>query len=397
MTDAFIYDAVRTPRGKGRKDGSLHEVTPVRLAVTALQALRDRNKLDTHLVDDIVLGCVMPIGEQGADIARTAAVVAGYAETVSGVQVNRFCASGLEAVNMAARTTMLGEGDFYLAGGVESMSRAPWVMPKPETGLPRGEQTMYDTTLGWRMVNPRMAQLYSTESMGETGENVAERHGVSRDDQDQFALRSHQRAVAAAEDGRFAEEIVPVPVDGDGALERDEGPRPDTSIEKLAKLRPAFRDGGSVTAGNSSTLNDGAACLLIGTADAAEQLGTEPLARIVSFGVSGVDPAVMGMGPAEAIPKALAAAGLRMGDVDLVEINEAFASQVLACARELGIDDERLNVNGGAIALGHPLGCSGARLMTTLVRELRRRGGRYGVASLCVGVGQGLATVVEAV
>jgi acetyl-CoA acetyltransferase family protein len=278
------------------------------------------------------------------------------------------------------------------------MSRAPWVVPKPERGLPRGEQTMYDTTLGWRMVNPRMQELYSTESMGETGENVAERHSISRDDQDAFALRSHQRAVAAAEDGRFAEEIVPVKLDGDdGDVERDEGPRADTSLEKLAKLKPAFREGGTVTAGNSSTLNDGAACLLIGTEKAAEDLGAEPLARIVSVGVAGVDPAVMGMGPAEAIPRALDAGDVKLDDVDLIEINEAFASQVLACARQLGIDEERLNVNGGAIALGHPLGCSGARLMTTMVRELRRRGGRYGVASLCVGVGQGLATVVETV
>jgi len=395
MPEALILDAVRTPMGRYR--GGLAGVRPDDLAAHVVAAVVQRSGVDPGRIADVYMGAANQAGEDNRDVARMAVLLAGLPVSVPGATVNRLCASGLEALNMAARAAMLGEGDFYLAGGVESMSRAPWVMPKPETGLPRGEQTMYDTTLGWRMVNPRMAQLYSTESMGETGENVAERHGVSRSEQDEFALRSHQRAVAAAEDGRFAEEIVPVPVDGDGALERDEGPRPDTSIEKLAKLRPAFRDGGSVTAGNSSTLNDGAACLLIGTADAAEQLGTEPLARIVSFGVSGVDPAVMGMGPAEAIPKALAAAGLRMGDVDLVEINEAFASQVLACARELGIDDERLNVNGGAIALGHPLGCSGARLMTTLVRELRRRGGRYGVASLCVGVGQGLATVVEAV
>jgi len=256
---------------------------------------------------------------------------------------------------------------------------------------------MYDTTLGWRMVNPRMAELYSTESMGETGENVAERYHVSREDQDAFALRSHQRAIAASEDGRFGEEIVPVELSDDGAVEHDEGPRPDTSLEKLAKLKPAFRDEGTVTAGNSSTLNDGAACLVIGSERGAEQFGAKPLARIVAFGVAGIDPAVMGMGPAEAIPRALAAADLKLDDIELIEINEAFASQVLACAEQLGIDEERLNVNGGAIALGHPLGCSGARLMTTLVHELRRRGGRYGIASLCVGVGQGLATVVEAV
>jgi acetyl-CoA acetyltransferase family protein len=317
--------------------------------------------------------------------------------SVPGATVNRLCASGLEAVNMATRAVKLGEGDLYLAGGVESMSRAPWVLPKPESGLPRGEQTLFDTTLGWRMVNPRMAERYSTESMGETGENVAERYDVSREDQDLFGLRSHQRAVAAAEDGRFVEEIVPVPL-GDGeTLERDEGPRPDTSLEKLAKLRPAFREGGTVTAGNSSTLNDGAACLVIGSEKGAEGTGAEPIARVLGFGVAGVDPAVMGMGPAEAIPRALQATGLRLDDVDLIEINEAFASQVLACARLLGIEEERLNVNGGAIALGHPLGCSGARLMTTLAHELRRRGGRYGIAALCVGVGQGLATVIESV
>ena len=281
------------------------------------------------------------------------------------------------------------------------MSRAPWVVEKPERGLPRGAQTMHDTTLGWRMVNPRMAELgVSTESMGETGENVAERYGVSREDQDAFALRSHRRAVAAAEAGLLAEEIVPIEAPQGRetvTVEADEGPRPDASLEKLAALRPVFREGGTVTAGNASTLNDGAACLLIASEAGAEQLGAEPLARIVSFGVAGVDPAYMGIGPVEAVPRALAAAGLSLEEIDLVELNEAFASQALACARELGIDEERLNVNGGAIALGHPLGCSGARLATTLVRELRRRGGRYGLATLCVGVGQGLATVFEAV
>ena len=328
-------------------------------------------------------------------MSKHASDFAGLPVETPGVTVNRLCASGLEAVNMAARAVKLGEGDFYLAGGVESMSRAPWVLPKPEKGLARGEQTLFDTTLGWRMINPRMAERYSTESMGETGENVAERYSISREDQDAWGLRSHQRAVAATEDGRFGEEIVAVETD-DGTVERDEGPRADTSLEKLAKLRASFREGGTVTAGNSSTLNDGAACLLIGSEQAAEDLGAEPLARVVGFGVAGVDPAVMGMGPAEAIPRALDATDLKLEDIDLIEINEAFASQVLACARELGIDEERLNVNGGAIALGHPLGCSGARLITTLARELRRRGGRYGIASLCVGVGQGLATVVEA-
>jgi acetyl-CoA acetyltransferase family protein len=281
------------------------------------------------------------------------------------------------------------------------MSRAPWVVEKPERGLPRGPRTMHDTTLGWRMVNPRMAELgVSTESMGETGENVAERHGVSREDQDAFALRSHQRAIAAAEAGRFAEEIVPIeaPRGRETVLvEADEGPRPDASLEKMAKLRPVFREGGTVTAGNASTLNDGAACLLVASERGVEKLGAEPLARVLGSGVAGVDPAYMGIGPALAVPRALAASDLSLDQIDLVELNEAFASQVLACARELGIDEDRLNVNGGAIALGHPLGCSGARLTTTLVRELRRRGGRYGIATMCVGVGQGLATVFEAV
>jgi acetyl-CoA acetyltransferase family protein len=281
------------------------------------------------------------------------------------------------------------------------MSRAPWVVLKPETGLPRGPQTMHDTALGWRLINPRMAERYSTESMGETGENVAERYRISRSEQDRFALQSHMRAVAATREGRFADELLPVeapPAAGRGEptlVEVDEGPRADTSLEKLAKLRPAFREGGTVTAGNASTLNDGAACLVLASADRAEAMDAEPLARIVSIGVAGVDPAYMGVGPIPAIRRAVDAAGMSLDDVDLVEINEAFASQVLACVGELGIDEERLNVNGGAIALGHPLGCSGARLMTSLVWELRRRRARFGVAALCVGVGQGVATLVE--
>jgi acetyl-CoA acetyltransferase family protein len=345
------------------------------------------------------VGAANQAGEDNRDVARMAALLAGLPVETPGVTVNRLCASGLEAVNQASRALRLGEGDLYLAGGIESMSRAPWVVTKPEAGLPRGERTMHDTALGWRLVNPRMAERYSTESMGETAENVAERYGISRPDQDEFALRSHQRAVDANQSGRFSEEIVPVEAPGDGAgpelVESDEGPRPDTSLEKLGKLRPVFRKGGTVTAGNASTLNDGAACLVLASERKAAELAAEPLARVVSVGVAGVDPAVMGMGPVRAIPRALEAAGLALDDIDLIEINEAFASQVLACARELGIDEERLNVNGGAIALGHPLGCSGARLLTTLAWELRRRGARFGIASLCVGVGQGVATVIE--
>ncbi len=399
MPEAYVLDAVRTPMGAYR--GALSGVRPDNLAAHTIRAVVERSGVDPERIVDVYLGAANQSGEDNRDVARMAALLAGLPYRVPGATVNRLCASGLEAVNAASRAVKLSEGDFYLAGGVESMSRAPWVVEKPERGLPRGPQTMHDTTLGWRMVNPRMAELsVSIESMGETGENVAERYGVSREDQDAFALRSHQRAVAAAEAGKLAEEIAPIEAPKGRetvVVGSDEGPRPDASPEKMAKLRPVFREGGTVTAANASTLNDGAACLLIGSEQAAAELGAEPLARVVAFGVAGVDPAYMGIGPVEAIPRALAAADLSLDQIDLVEINEAFASQVLASARELGIEEERLNINGGAIALGHPLGCSGARLAGTLVRELRRRNGRYGVVSLCVGVGQGLATVFEAV
>lgn len=400
MSEALIIDAVRTPMGGYR--GALSGIRPDDLAAHVVSAAVERTGLDPSRIDDVYMGAANQSGEDNRDVARMAALLAGLPADVPGVTVNRLCASGLEAINQASRALRLGEGALYLAGGVESMSRAPWVMPKPETGLPRGEQTLYDTTLGWRMVNPRMAELYSTESMGETGENVAARYGVSREEQDRFALQSHRRAVAAQREGRFAEQIVPIEVpprrrgEEPVTLSDDEGPRDNTSLEKLAKLKPAFREGGTVTAGNSSTLNDGAACLVLANEEAASELGREPIARVVSIGVAGVDPAYMGIGPMIAIPKALERAGLELDQVDLIELNEAFASQVLACADGLGIDEERLNVNGGAIALGHPLGCSGARLMTSLVWELHRRGGRYGIATLCVGVGQGVATVVEA-
>jgi 3-oxoadipyl-CoA thiolase len=400
MADAYVIDAVRTPMGAYR--GALSGVRPDDLAAHAIGAVLERTGVDPAEIVDVYFGAANQSGEDNRDVARMAALLAGLPDSVPGATVNRLCASGLEAVNCAARAVKLGEGDFYLAGGVESMSRAPWVVGKPEQGLPRGEQTMHDTTLGWRFVNPRMAEVgVSTESMGETGENVAERYGVSREDQDAFALRSHQRAVAAAEAGLFAEEIVPIKAPRGRretvVVEADEGPRPDASLEKMAKLRPVFREGGTVTAGNASTLNDGAACLLVASEAGVEKLDAKPLARVLASGVAGVDPAYMGIGPAVAVPRALAAAGLSLDQVDLIELNEAFASQVLACARELGIEEDRLNVNGGAIALGHPLGCSGARLATTLVRELRRRNGRYGIATMCVGVGQGLATVFEAV
>jgi 3-oxoadipyl-CoA thiolase len=399
VAEAYVIDAVRTPMGAYR--GALSGVRPDDLAAHTIAAVVDRTGLDPERVADVYFGAANQAGEDNRDVARMAALLAGLPHSVPGATVNRLCASGLEALNAAARAVKLGEGEYYLAGGVESMSRAPWVVGKPERGLPRGPQTMHDTTLGWRFVNPRMAELgASTESMGETGENVAERYGISREDQDAFGLRSHQRAVAAAAAGVFAEEIVPIEAPQGRetvTVDTDEGPRADASLEKMAKLRPAFREGGTVTAGNASTLNDGAACTLIASEQGAEGLGAEPLARVVAFGVAGVDPAYMGIGPALAIPRALDAAGLTLEQIDLIELNEAFASQVLACARELGIDEEKLNVNGGAIALGHPLGCSGARLATTLVRELRRRGGKYGIATMCVGVGQGLATVFESV
>jgi 3-oxoadipyl-CoA thiolase len=385
----------------GAYRGALSSVRPDDLAAHVIGAVVERSGVDPERIVDVYFGAANQSGEDNRDVARMAALLAGQPQSVPGATVNRLCASGLEAVNSAARAIKTGEGDVYLAGGVESMSRAPWVVEKPERGLPRGPQTMHDTTLGWRMINPRMTELgVSTESMGETGENVAKRFGVSREDQDAFALRSHQRAVAAAEAGKLAEEIVPIEAPRGREtiiVAADQGPRPDASLEALAKLRPVFREGGTVTAGNASTLNDGAACLLLVSEKAAEEIGAEPLARVVAPGVAGVDPAIMGIGPVKAVPRALANAGLTLDQIDLVELNEAFASQVIASARELGIDEERLNVNGGAIALGHPLGCSGARLTTTLVRELRRRGGKFGIATLCVGVGQGLATVFEAV
>jgi 3-oxoadipyl-CoA thiolase len=351
-------------------------------------------------VDDVILGCTNAAGEDNRNVARMALLLAGLPVEVPGVTVNRLCASGLEAIAQAARAVRCGDADLMLAGGVESMSRSPFVMLKPERSLPRGDMKLVDTTIGWRFVNPRMEGMHGTDSMGETAENVAERYGVSRSDQDSYALESHRRAVAAAEAGRFDEEIVtveaPQPKGPPVTVHSDEGPRADTDLERLAKLRPAFREGGSVTAGNSSQINDGAACVVVCSSERASSLGLEPLARVVSSGVAGVDPAVMGIGPVPASRKALERAGLSIDDIDLVELNEAFASQTLASARELGIPHEKLNVNGGAIALGHPLGSSGARLVTSLVYEMRRRDARYGLATMCIGVGQGMAMVLEA-
>ena len=397
MPDAVIIDALRTPIG--RYGGVLSSVRPDDLAARVVEQAVARRGLDPAGVEDVYMGCTNAAGEDNRDVARMAALLAGLPVEVPGVTVNRLCASGLEAVNQAGRAIAMGDADLLLAGGVESMSRSPLVTLKPERSFPRGGMELVDTTLGWRFVNPRMAESYSTESMGETAENVAERYGVAREDQDDFALESHRRAVAAAEAGRFDEEIVtvdaPQPKGDPVTVHADEGPRADTSRERLASLRPAFREGGSVTAGNSSQINDGAACLVLASEERAAQLGAEPLARLVTSAAAGVDPAYMGIGPIPATRKALEKAGLTIDDIDLVELNEAFASQALACARELEIPHEKLNVNGGAIALGHPLGCSGARLLTTLVWELRRRGARRGLATMCVGVGQGVATVVE--
>ena len=393
----MIVDAVRTPIG--RYAGVLSTVRPDDLAARVVEAVVARGDLPPDSIDDVILGATNQAGEDNRNVARMAALLAGLPVEVPGATVNRLCASGLEAVSQAARAVRVGEGDLLLGGGVESMSRAPFVMLKPDRAFPRGPREMVDTTLGWRLVNPRMEERYSTEAMGETAENVAERYGVSREDQDEFALESHRRAVAATEAGRFDDEVVTVEVaqrkGPPVTVHSDEGPRPDTTLERLASLRPAFREGGTVTAGNSSQLNDGAACLVVCSEERARELDREPLARVVATAAAGVDPAYMGVGPVPATRKALALAGLRVDDLDLVELNEAFAAQVLASIRELGIPHEKLNVNGGAIALGHPLGSSGARLLGTLIWELRRRGGRYGLATMCIGVGQGLAMIVE--
>ena len=396
--DAIIADALRTPIG--RYAGQLAGVRPDDLAGRVIGAAVERNGIDPAAVDEVYMGCTNQAGEDNRNVARMGLLLAGLPVEVPGVTVNRLCASGLEAVIQGARQVRLGEADIALAGGVESMSRAPLVMLKPERGFPRGNPELADTTIGWRFVNPRMAELHGTDSMGETAENVAERYAVSREDQDAFALESHRRALAADEAGRFDDELVTVDVPqpkGDPlTVHADEGPRPDSTLERLAALRPVFRAGGSVTAGNSSQINDGAACLVITTAERAAALNREPLARIVSSAAAGVEPSYMGVGPVPAVRRALASAGLSVADIDLVELNEAFAAQVLASMRELGFEHERLNVNGGAIALGHPLGCTGARLIGTLAHELRRRGGRYGVVTMCIGVGQGMAAVIEA-
>src|SRR6187431_3827254 len=397
LREAWIVEAVRTPIG--RYGGALASVRPDDLAAAVLRGLVDRAGVDPALVEDVILGCANQAGEDNRDVARMALLLAGFPVEVGGLTVNRLCGSGLQAVNSAAHAIEVGDGDVFIGGGVESMTRAPFVMAKPEAAFDRGERQMYDTTLGWRFVNPALAAMHYPYSMGETAENVAERWEVGRDLQDAFALASQQKAVAAIEGGRFDGQIVPITIPqrkGDPiVVSRDEHPRADTSSEALGKLRPAFRENGTVTAGNSSGINDGASAVLLVEASRARELGLKPLARIVSTAVAGVDPAVMGIGPVPATRKALERASLGVKDLDLVELNEAFASQAVACVRELGLDPERVNVDGGAIALGHPLGMSGARLAVSLLHELRRREGRYGLATLCVGVGQGQAAIFE--
>jgi 3-oxoadipyl-CoA thiolase len=397
MQDAVIVDAVRTPIG--RYGGALKDVRPDDLAATVIAEIVRRNGVDPAEIEDVVLGCANQAGEDNRNVARMALLLARLPVSVGGQTVNRLCGSGLQAINSAAQAIQTGQGEVFVAGGVESMTRAPLVMAKPSEAFPRGEQTIYDSTIGWRFVNPRLADAYYPYSLGETAENVAEQWGVTRTEQDEFALRSQQRAVEAIDDGRFKAEVVPVetpqPRGEPLRVSVDEHPRRDTSLERLSALRPAFKKDGTVTAGNSSGINDGASALLVMSRQAAEKRGLEPMARLVATAVAGVDPGCMGVGPIPATRKALARAGLEMKDIDLVELNEAFASQSVACARDLEIDPDKLNVNGGAIALGHPLGCSGARIMTTLLHQLRRRGGRYGLATMCIGVGQGIATIVE--
>jgi 3-oxoadipyl-CoA thiolase len=398
MRDVVVVAARRTPIGRHR--GVLKDVRPDDLAALVLRTVVDDIGLDPQEIDDVLLGAANQAGEDNRNVARMALLLAGFPVTVPGATVNRLCGSSLEAINRAYQAILCGEQDIIVAGGVESMTRAPFVLPKLANGFPSGNQTLFDTTIGWRMINPKLAERYYPYSMGETAENLAERFQISREEQDEWALRSHQRAVAAQESGRFDQEIVPVPVTDpktkqSNLVRIDEHPRKDTSLEKLARLKPAFREGGTVTAGNSSGINDGAAAVVLMGADVAKAHGLEPLAVIRGTGVAGVDPAYMGYGPVPATKRALARAGWRLEEVERVELNEAFAAQTLAVLRDLPFPSDIVNSNGGAIALGHPLGASGARIFTTLIYEMRRSGAGRGVATMCIGVGQGIATLVE--
>ena len=397
-----VVDGLRTPFG--RYGGALREVRPDDMAAHVIRALLERTGIEAGAIDDVILGAANQAGEDNRNVGRMAALLAGMPVEVPGATVNRLCGSGMNAVINAAHAVVAGDGSAFVAGGVESMTRAPFVMAKPSAAFPRGEQTLYDTTLGWRFTNPRLADAYYPYSMGETAENVVERCGVSREEQDAFALESHRRWAAAHEAGRFADEVVPIAAPtgrkGEEAeVSQDEHPRPDTTLEQLAALKPAFkRDAsGSVTAGNSSGINDGAAAVLVTSEARAAELGLRPIMRMLSSAVAGVDPATMGLGPIPASRLALERAGLGVDELDLVELNEAFAAQAIPVMRELGLDPAKTNVNGGAIAIGHPLGASGARLVATLAHEMRRRGARHGLATMCIGVGQGIASVWEAV
>ena len=399
MKEAVIVEALRTPMG--RHGGILKDVRTDDLGAYIIAKLIDKTGINKEEIEDVYFGCTNQAGEDSRNVARNASLLAGLPYTIPGATVNRLCGSGLEAINQAGRAIQTDHGDVFVAGGVESMTRGPWVMAKPSNAFQRGDVTLYDSSLGWRFPNRRMAELYSLINNGETAENVAEKYHVTRQEQDEFALGSHLKAVKAHEEGRLKDEMVPFEIaqrKGSPLVhDKDEGPRADTSLEKLGALQPAFKKGGTVTAGNSSPISDGAAALLLTTPQRAEQLKLKPMARIIASAAAGVHPNYMGIGPIPATQKALKRAGLTIDQIDLVELNEAFASQVIACIRELGINPEKLNVNGGAIALGHPLGCSGARLMTTLIHEMKRRGSRYGLATMCIGVGQGIATVVESV
>ena len=399
MKEAVIVEAVRTPMG--RHGGILKDVRTDDLGAYIIAKLVDKTGINKEEIEDVYFGCTNQAGEDSRNVARNASLLAGLPYTIPGATVNRLCGSGLEAINQAGRAIQTDHGDLFVAGGVESMTRGPWVMAKPSNAFQRGDVTLYDSSLGWRFPNRRMGELYSLINNGETAENVAEKYQITRQEQDEFALGSHLKAVKAHEEGRLKDEVVPFEMaqrkGSPLVYDKDEGPRADTSLEKLGALQPAFKKGGTVTAGNSSPLSDGAAALLLTTPQKAEQLRLKPMARIIASAAAGVHPNYMGIGPIPATQKALKRAGLTIDQIDLVELNEAFASQVIACIRELGIDPKKLNVNGGAIALGHPLGCSGARLMTTLIHEMKRRGSRYGLATMCIGVGQGIATVVESV
>jgi 3-oxoadipyl-CoA thiolase len=404
MRDAVIIDAVRTP--VGRYGGALKDVRPDDLAALCIAEIVKRNNLDPNLIEDVLMGCTNQAGEDNRNVARMAALLAGLPYSVAGQTINRLCGSGLNAVNSAAHAIKLGEGDVFIAGGTESMTRAPFVFSKADSPFPR-EVKVFDSTIGWRFTNPKMTMPYAKEGMGDTAENVAVKYGLTRLEQDEFALATQKKWGAAHAAGKFKDELVNVVIPqrkGDPiVVDKDEHPRPDTTMEQLAKLTPAFKKDGTVTAGNSSGINDGAAAVLLMEAETAKRLGYQPLVRVVASAVAGVDPSYMGLGPIPATQKVLARVGLKtespfgIGDIDLIELNEAFAAQSLPCIRELGMDQAKVNVNGGAIAIGHPLGSTGARILTTLVHEMKRRGSRYGLVTMCIGVGQGIATVVERV